>query len=205
VQRANGRQSTPTPGVGRAGDRTGMLVAKGCDPTPWGPEPSFGAARRADRVAATVLQMRQSGAVHAELKRIWTNDYEPLSSVRPDTEDFVVYLRLEVGVAGSEGADAFDLTVCSPEWLDRQELPLFGNNLLIVDGFDPESIQRHVAKVLGNVSGESPMEVMAKVSRFAYWEFEGMAGDWQSLVGRDSSPGSGGAPDQQGDDEEVSS
>lgn len=112
--------------------------------------------------------------MHAELKAAWTVDYQPLESVKIQDAAFVVAVRLEVGVARQEGADTFDLTVCSPPWLAAQELPLFGCNLLIVEGFSPERIRDHIAKVFSGLSGDTSIEVMDKVSRFAMWEGEGL-------------------------------
>ena len=114
--------------------------------------------------------MCHSRRVHAELKAVWTVDYDPLESVKINDEAFMVDARLEVGVAGREGADTFDLRVCSPQWLATQELPLFGCDLLIVEEFSPERIRHHIAKILSGISGETAVEIMDKVSRFAIWE-----------------------------------
>lgn len=116
--------------------------------------------------------MCDSRAVHAEVKGIWTEGFEPLSTVRPETEDFAVPIRFDVGVAGTEGGDNFSLLVCSPAWLANQDLPRLGSGLLIVDGFNPSAIEKHLKKVLGNVSGETPRQVMRKVARLADWEFD---------------------------------
>jgi hypothetical protein len=117
--------------------------------------------------------MAEDGArLYAELKDILVVDYGALDAIVPEVEAFAISVQLQVGVKGRNppAGDFFELKIVSPNWLAEQELPLFGANMLVVDGFNLERIRAYLAKIVGGISGRTPLEVMAKVSRFASWE-----------------------------------
>jgi hypothetical protein len=116
--------------------------------------------------------MAETARLYAELRDILAVDYGPLDETVPAPEVFAISVQLQVGVKGRNppASDFFELKVVSPSWLAEQELPLFGANMLVVDGFNLERIRAYVAKIVGGISGRTPLEVMASVSRFASWE-----------------------------------
>jgi hypothetical protein len=84
-----------------------------------------------------------------------------------------------VGPAGEEGAEQFQFTVCSPSWLAEQPLPrgyAFARDTLLLARWDPELVERAIADLCRLTVGDTWSEVAAKLSRYAYWEFEDYRG-----------------------------
>ena len=112
--------------------------------------------------------------VNGEIKRILTADGEVLEN-QHFSAPFHVAVRLEIGIRGLEGADLFDIWVCSLSWLDQQPLPLSGQFLIMVKQFDANSICDFLRHKVASTSGATTIEVFEKLSRFAYWEYADVA------------------------------
>jgi Immunity protein 8 len=110
------------------------------------------------------------------LKRISTIDgHDPAVYAPGDPKRFALVLRLFVGPSSGLGEESFDLTVCTPLWLqDKCERDGFfiGRHHLVVIAYDFEFIRRTLVRLVERYSGATWQDVAAKVSRIGYWEFE---------------------------------
>jgi hypothetical protein len=79
-----------------------------------------------------------------------------------------------IGPAGSDGAESFDITVCTPEWLcsHMQRDPLPGRRYLFVTSFDYEKLETYLRDLCLYCQGDSWTDVATKLARIGKWEFE---------------------------------
>jgi hypothetical protein len=116
--------------------------------------------------------------MRAELKDLDTPDSPDasLASFSPeDGERFRLQVTASIGVAGEDGADLFDFTVCSPSWLAGEELYkgfAFQRHTLLVERWDADLVERAIGDLCRRTEGESWEEIAQKLSRYGYWEFE---------------------------------
>ena len=113
------------------------------------------------------------------LKRIGTIDGDdPIKYTPADPDRFAIVLRLFVGPSSSDGEESFDLTVCTPLWLQDRCLRdgfVIGRHHLVVLAYDAEFIRRTIVRLVERYTGATWQDVAAKVSRIGYWEFEDYA------------------------------
>lgn len=114
--------------------------------------------------------------ITAELKGIYTIEMKDLNEYVPDDRDcFVVVVRAMVGPRGSEGEESFDITVCTPAWLEKEVSKygfVLGTHCLIVQEYSHTFIRQVIKKFVERSSGESWQEVAEKIARIGTWEFE---------------------------------
>ena len=114
--------------------------------------------------------------MRAALRRIYTIDGDDPTNYTPDEPDrFAVVLRMFVGSSPGEGEESFDVTVCTPLWLqeacDRDGFVL-GRHLFVVQAYNFEFIRAKLSRLIERYSGATWREVAARVGRIGYWEFE---------------------------------
>lgn len=114
--------------------------------------------------------------ISAQVKGIstWEGDHLELH-VPQDPQKFCVLVRATVGPRGEDGADSFDINVCTPEWLKdqvEQEGFALGLHRLFVKTYDPAQIKKLITKFIERYTGDSWREVAEKISGIAQWEFE---------------------------------
>jgi len=111
----------------------------------------------------------------AKLKRLYSADYD-LSSFYPESEtNFILYLQAFIGPEDEDSSDAFNIAICTPEWLsehNKYEEVIFGRGYIIVREYDLMVIKTEITKFCENCLGENWVEVAQKVSRIGIWEFE---------------------------------
>jgi hypothetical protein len=94
----------------------------------------------------------------------------------PEGDDFGVVVTAYIGPAGGEGAELFELTVCTSGWLaENVATPkgfAFLRHHLVVDRWDEALVERAVRDLCLRNEGDTWNEVATKLSRYAYWEFE---------------------------------
>ncbi|ANN80479.1 hypothetical protein BAU07_13345 [Bordetella flabilis] len=111
----------------------------------------------------------------AEIKRISSPDIDLLSFEPEDDRCFGFLLELEIGTADAEGADIFQLMVCTPQWIEQQyagEGSIWGRGMLIVFGYDISEIQSIVRSHIGRCTAPTWEELAVKLNRITKWEFE---------------------------------
>lgn len=112
----------------------------------------------------------------SEIKQIESPDMIcPLEQFCPNKDDeFGILLELSIGLEGEEGADLFQIMVCTPKFL----MGKFGmNNIvvglhyLIVFKYDYTMIYDKL-KELFCISGNNWSEISNKLSYYGHWEYQ---------------------------------
>jgi hypothetical protein len=115
--------------------------------------------------------------MQAILKSLYSTDIADIETYLPDKEDnFGFTLRAIVGPVDVEGAESFDIVVCTPKWLMEKHVAsdvLLGLHKLIVFKYDYLRLRQFIEKYLMRCSGNTWKEVADKVSLLGQWEFEG--------------------------------
>ena len=114
--------------------------------------------------------------MNAALKGIICTDVDPLESYVPnDPKSFGFSLELLIGPDGQEGMESFQVTVCTPRWLEANHPPediILGRHYLIVFEFNYDRLLQRIEKYLRHCTGDTWQEVAEKVARLGWWEFE---------------------------------
>lgn len=112
--------------------------------------------------------------LQAELRALETQSGDQLTEVTPVSGSFCHTLRAEIGISGEVGADAFELDVCSPEWLESEleTYPaLSGGSRVFMRRFDPEEVETYVRKRLRHAVGDDWQAIAQQIGQWARWEF----------------------------------
>lgn len=114
--------------------------------------------------------------IYPELKSILCPDIPDLSKYSPeDSENFGFVLQLLIGPKNQEGAEAFQVTVCTPTWLSKsfnKDDIVIGRHHLILFEYNYERLLNRINKYLQQCMDETWEQVAIKVGRFGLWEFE---------------------------------
>ena len=107
----------------------------------------------------------------AIVKRIHSPDIEDIFQYRPNGP-FSVLVQFLIGPENEEGEESFDVTVCSPSWLqDQPGIILSGADSLIMKEFDPGALVEYVRCTIGRLRGKSWSEIARQIDRIGKWEF----------------------------------
>lgn len=111
-----------------------------------------------------------------QVKRIHSPDVGDLESYAPDDPSRIgVLIQIMVGPAGRDGEEAFDLVVCTPQWLSTQIAGMRVLNLrhhLLVDTWSWPAVVDYIEQSLASIDASTWQEVAALVGRLGKWEFE---------------------------------
>ena len=110
------------------------------------------------------------------IKAVISPDVQDLSGYSPNEPDnFGFLLQLLIGPENEEGAESFQVMVCTPKWLstkhEKTEV-VIGRHLLIVFEYDHENLMSAIDSYVSQCNGHSWEEVALKLARFGRWEFE---------------------------------
>ncbi len=112
----------------------------------------------------------------AALKGYSSPDVDSLAEFVPENrKSFGFLLQLFVGPDTVDGFDSFDVIVCTPKWLadtHSKDEVVIGRHYLIVFEYNFERIIEEVEAFLDLCTGQDWHEVVLKVGRLGYWEFE---------------------------------
>lgn len=113
--------------------------------------------------------------MRAKLKEFYSLDFD-LNSYWPDESDnFGFWVRAMIGPEAEEGAESFDMQICTPAWLKSKHSDsevIFGRHMLVVFEYDLDRIKNKVSSYCDSCSGKDWQEIAGKLSRLGYWEFE---------------------------------
>lgn len=114
--------------------------------------------------------------MNSEIKDFYgTNIEYPLDKFIPKIHDnFGFLLNVEVGLTGQEGADYFDIFICTPKWLIsnmKKEDFVIGLHYLIVFEYNFESLKRKLNELFC-IEGNNWIEIATKLSYIGHWEFQ---------------------------------
>jgi len=92
-----------------------------------------------------------------------------------DPVNFSCWVRAMIGPKDQDGAEAFDMLVCTPIWL-QQELAsnkaLSGKGMIIVKVYDYDEILSYLEKKIITCNDRDWSKAAIKLSRFSFWEYE---------------------------------
>lgn len=117
--------------------------------------------------------------MRAILKKISADDFDLKKFYPEDEHIFSLRLLLRIGSDSSDGADNFELHVCSPEWLCKyQWFPELMRHTLLVRKYDLDEITKIITDYIDQCEGDDWTEIAEKLSRVYAWEFE----DYQPYI-----------------------
>ena len=111
----------------------------------------------------------------AVLKHVGTPscDFTPKTYQPIDYQSTAILLDLEIGELNKDGADYFQLFVCTPEWLCKNHWqPEIIRHMLIVRKYNYDEIVKTINEYIDKCSDENWEEIANKLSRYFAWEFE---------------------------------
>jgi hypothetical protein len=108
----------------------------------------------------------------ATIHSIHSPDAHDLEQYQPSSDAFSIFLQILIGPADGAGEESFDLEVCSPRWLEKQVLPMFGRHLLIAASFDFPAIRRFLETTVAEMESDTWEGLALKLGRIGHWEFE---------------------------------
>ncbi len=114
-------------------------------------------------------------AVLKQLRSLEAEDH-PRAYSPADPTKFGTWIRLMVGPENEPGSEAFDVLLCTPDWL-RDELvaeprAMWGRHMLVVATYDLDAIEAEVRNAVQRCSGANWAEITQKLSKLGAWEFE---------------------------------
>ncbi|MBV8122536.1 MAG: hypothetical protein JO370_00460 [Paucibacter sp.] len=96
-------------------------------------------------------------------------------SFRPeDEQSYGFWLTASIGANDSDGADLFQVFICSRQWRDRAEQGGQVDRCLVLDGtYDYGATMVALNAWVDGCSGGSWSEIVSKLSAVGAWEYEG--------------------------------
>lgn len=111
-----------------------------------------------------------------ELRRLHSPDLlDMVTSCPTKPDDFCILVQAMIGPKGGTGEESFDITVCTPRWLETlltSERALFGLHYLFVDRYDYERIWGAIARICNSIVGATWSDVAQQLGNYGRWEFE---------------------------------
>lgn len=101
-------------------------------------------------------------------------DWEEVVRASTDPWQDGIYLTLGIGPEDEEGADWFQVFVCTARAKHRFVRRWGISRFFLVDSYDPATIQEALYKHVGLISGYSWTVIAQKLCEFMHWEYEGM-------------------------------
>lgn len=90
-------------------------------------------------------------------------------------DNFSLSIKLLVGEYGngSDAADLFDMTICTPKWLlENHSGNLFPRGFLIVENYNFNDLLNCINKLLSTIEADNWESLAEKFNKFAIWEFD---------------------------------
>ncbi len=109
--------------------------------------------------------------------KAWDLDPDPVS-LPADPADFWLLAQLLIGPADGPGAEQFQVTVCTPEWLATRcrasgEIYDPRHHLVVsLDHFDQAKLREWFEARVSKIEAPDWAGVAEQLGRFGYWEFE---------------------------------
>lgn len=112
----------------------------------------------------------------AEIKNLFSPDIEQvLESYKPEKQDnFGLLLELDIGTVGQDGADIFNIMLCTPKWIIdnmKQEEIVLGLHYLIVFEYNYEKLYKKLVELFC-IEGKDWDEITKKLSYIGQYEFQ---------------------------------
>jgi len=115
--------------------------------------------------------------MYAKLKGIYASDADPIESHSPENPShFLVHTMLFIGPSGTEEADTFQTTICSPSGLASLVADwgiVLNYPLIVAEHWDFPAIKQRIEKACSACSGETWLDIIPKLALLGRWEFAG--------------------------------
>lgn len=113
----------------------------------------------------------------AVLKEMYSLEInESLENYIPEEIDnFELIVCIAIGEVSGDGADIFEITVCSSKWLQGQCTyggAIWGRGLLIMSEYNYSILLNKIQKIIDHLSGDNWHDLARQMSQYARWEFE---------------------------------
>lgn len=111
--------------------------------------------------------------MQAIIKGIY-NDVLDVATYCPENSDnFSLSLRIRIGLDCTQGADDFELFICTPKWLEEAVWEArWGRGLLIVREYDFSNINGLIQDYVNRCEGDSWETIVTQLSKVFSWEFD---------------------------------
>lgn len=113
--------------------------------------------------------------MHAKVVQIDSSDIDVNSYVPENENHFGFALAIHVGSSEGNGADIFQLMVCTPEWFKSNygdQSAVWGYSFLFVFKYDFPTIKTFITKHIEKKYGNDWSSIAVKIDRYAMWEFQ---------------------------------
>jgi hypothetical protein len=114
----------------------------------------------------------------AKLKSMHSPDIDITSFSPSDPTNFCFLLQTMIGPDGEDGAESFDIQVCTPTWLmDRHaqgKSPniILGIHMIIMFSYDINQLRTTLEKYCEQCVGDNWSSVANQLSKLGAWEFD---------------------------------
>jgi hypothetical protein len=111
--------------------------------------------------------------MRAVIKGIY-NDIFNVETYCPERIDnFSLNLRIQIGLDCTQGADDFELFVCTPKWLEETVWEArWGGGLLIVREYNFSAINGLIFDYVSRCEGDSWETIVVQLRKVFFWEFD---------------------------------
>ncbi|MCU1731804.1 MULTISPECIES: immunity 8 family protein [unclassified Pseudomonas] len=103
-----------------------------------------------------------------------SNDVFDVETYCPENVgNFSLSLRIRVGLDCTQGADDFELFVCTPKWLEETVWEArWGRGLLIVQKYNFSTINGLIHEYVSRCEGDSWETIVVQLGKVFSWEFD---------------------------------
>ncbi|MEN5240712.1 MULTISPECIES: immunity 8 family protein [Pseudomonas] len=103
-----------------------------------------------------------------------SNDVFDIEAYHPECVDnFSLSLRVRIGLDYTQGADDFELFICTPKWLEETVWePRWGRGLLIVREYNFSTINGLIHDYVSRCEGDSWEAIVIQLRKVFCWEFD---------------------------------
>lgn len=103
-----------------------------------------------------------------------SNDVFDVDTYCPESVDnFSLSLRIRIGLDHTQGADDFELLICTPKWLeDTVWKSQWGRGLLVVREYNFSTIKGLIQDYVIRCEGENWDAIVVQLKQVFSWEFD---------------------------------
>ncbi|WP_414553465.1 Imm8 family immunity protein [Anabaena sp. CCY 0017] len=114
----------------------------------------------------------------AELQMLISPDMLDMEQGEPENPyNFSILVQALIGIASEEGADTFNIIVCTPDWL-KNRIPaegyIIGRAHLIVARYDYGVIKKAIESWCEKAKGKDWNEIVNILAKYSQWEYESL-------------------------------
>lgn len=113
--------------------------------------------------------------INAEVRSVWSYEHDLQKLPLADPEIFGIWINFSVGEKDIEGADDFQIFVCSPQHLSiklKHDICAWGYHMLIIPTYSYSGLRKALDRLVTDNAKENIQKTMVSLAKFAAWEFE---------------------------------